>query len=231
MSQNDDKRIAAIAAADEVRDGMLVGLGTGSTAAFLIDELARRRREGLKVEAVATSLASERQAIAGGMIVRPFDDVATIDLCIDGADEIDGACRAIKGAGGAMTREKIVAASATRMVVIADGSKKVGQLGAALMPVPVEVLPFAQAFVAHALERIGGRPALRADGGAAYRTDQDNLVLDTRFGPIADPAGLARALSSIPGVIGHGLFVDEVDACYLAHEGEVSRIERAGSPS
>jgi ribose 5-phosphate isomerase A len=225
MSQTDDKRLAALAAAAEVRDGMLVGLGTGSTAAFLIDALARRvADEGLRIETVATSLASERQATAGGLRVRPFAGVAKVDLCIDGADEIDSACRAIKGAGGAMTREKIVAAAATRMVVIADGSKQVAQLGAA--PVPVEVLPFGQAYVSRILGAIGGRPVLRQAGDAAYRTDQDNLIFDTQFGAIADPAALARQLSAIPGVVGHGLFVDEIDAFYLARDGAVTLTER-----
>jgi ribose 5-phosphate isomerase A len=230
MSQDEDKRLAALAAAAEVEDGMLVGLGTGSTAAFLIDELARRATEGLRIEAVATSLASERQAIAGGLTVRPFDTVATIDLCIDGADEIDGACIAIKGAGAAMTREKIVAAAALRMVVIADGSKQVAMLGETF-PVPVEVLPFARAFVAYRLAALGGTPVLRLRDGAEWRTDQDNPILDTRFGAIADPHMLARALSCIPGVVGHGLFVDEVDAAYVARDGIVSRIERPGAPA
>jgi ribose 5-phosphate isomerase A len=225
MSQTDDKRLAALAAAAEVRDGMLVGLGTGSTAAFLIDALARRvADEGLRIETVATSLASERQATSGGLRVRPFAEVATVDLCIDGADEIDSACRAIKGAGGAMTREKIVAAAATRMVVIADGSKQVAQLGAA--PVPVELLPFGQAYIARMLGALGGQPVLRQAGDAAYRTDQDNLIFDTQFGAIADPAALARRLSAIPGVVGHGLFVDEVDALYLARDGIVTVTER-----
>jgi ribose 5-phosphate isomerase A len=225
MSQTDDKRLAALAAAAEVRDGMLVGLGTGSTAAFLIDALARRvADEELRIETVATSLASERQATSGGLRVRPFAEVATVDLCIDGADEIDSACRAIKGAGGAMTREKIVAAAATRMVVIADGSKQVAQLGAA--PVPVELLPFGQAYVARMLGALGGQPVLRQAGDTAYRTDQDNLIFDTQFGAIADPAALARRLSAIPGVVGHGLFVDEVDALYLARDGIVTVTER-----
>jgi ribose 5-phosphate isomerase A len=224
MSQSEDKRLAAIAAADQVRDGMLVGLGTGSTAAFLIDELVRRRQDGLRIDAVATSLASERQAIDGGLTVRPFDDVARVDLCIDGADEIDAACRAIKGAGGAMTREKIVAAAAGRMVVIADGSKKVDRLGG--VPVPVEVLPFGRAFVERMLVEAGGDPLLRRAGRDLYLTDQGNPILDTHFPTIADPVALAAMLSTIPGVVGHGLFLDEVDAAYLATDGVVARIER-----
>jgi ribose 5-phosphate isomerase A len=224
MPQDDDKKIAALAAADEVKAGMLVGLGTGSTAAFLIDELGRRFAEGLRFRAVVTSLASEKQAKALGITVLPFAEVAHIDLAIDGADEIDSRLRAIKGAGGAMLREKCVAASAARMVVIADGSKAVAILGAA--PVPCETLPFAQRFVEGALTLLGARAVLRAKDGAPYRTDQDNLIFDCHFGAIADPAALAASLSSIPGMVGHGLFIDEIDGLYLAENGSVTLKER-----
>jgi ribose 5-phosphate isomerase A len=224
VSQDEDKRAAAIAAAAEVRDGMLVGLGTGSTAAFLIEELGRRFAEGLRFDAVATSLASEAQAAALGILVRPFETVGTVDLAIDGADEIDAGLRAIKGAGGAMLREKCVAAAAQRMVVIADASKSVSRLGG--MPVPCETLPFARAFVERALSDLGGTPTLRMRGDQPYRTDQANLILDCRFHALEDPATLATRLSSIPGMMGHGLFVDEIDALYLSCDGTVRRIER-----
>jgi ribose 5-phosphate isomerase A len=220
MAQDHDKKIAALAAADEVKAGMLVGLGTGSTAAFLIDELGRRFAQGLQFRAVATSLASEEQAKSLGIPVLPFAGVAHIDLAIDGADEIDPRLRAIKGAGGAMLREKCVAASAARMIVIADGSKKVSQLGSA--PVPCETLPFAQSFVEGALIELGAQVALRTRDGAPYLTDQDNLIFDCHFGAIADPAALATALSSIPGMVGHGLFIDEIDGLYLAENGSAT---------
>ena len=221
MSQDADKKAAALAAAEEVKAGMLVGLGTGSTAAFLIDELGRRFAAGLRFQAVATSIASERQAKGLGIPVLPFSEVAHIDLAIDGADEIDSALRAIKGAGGAMLREKCVAAAAKRMVVIADSSKKVSQLGAT-MPVPCETLPFAQAFVGRALADLGARVVLRMKDGAPYRTDQDNLIFDCPFGLIADPAALAARLSSIPGMLGHGLFVTEVAGLYCAKDGSAT---------
>ena len=220
MAQEDDKKIAAVAAADEVQPGMLVGLGTGSTAAFLIDELGRRFAQGLEFQAVVTTLASEAQAKALGIPVLPFSEVARIDLAIDGTDEIDPQLRAIKGAGGAMLREKCVAAAATRMIVICDGSKAVEQLGAA--PIPCETLPFAQAFVGRAIEELGARAELREKQGAPYRTDQDNLIFDCHFGPIADPGALAARLSSIPGILGHGLFIDEVDGLYLADNGSAT---------
>jgi ribose 5-phosphate isomerase A len=228
MSRDADKKAAAVAAADEVKNGMLVGLGTGSTAAFLIEELGRRFSEGLRFRAVATSLASERQAKELGIPVLPFADVAQIDLAIDGADEIDPQLRAIKGAGGAMLREKCVAASAKRMVVIADSSKQVAQLGAT-MPVPCETLPFAQSFVARTLEGLGARVVLRMRAGTPVLTDQGNLIFDCHFGPIADPAVLAAQLSAIPGMVGHGLFVAEVDALYLAENGSANLMERTGS--
>ena len=224
MSQDDDKRRAAIAAADEVKDGMLIGLGTGSTAAFLIDELGRRFAEGLRFRAVATSLQSEAQARALGITILPFAEVAAIDLAIDGTDEIDPQFCAIKGAGGAMLREKCVAASAARMVVIADRSKQVAQLGT--MPVPCETLPFAQAFVSASLERLGAHVVLRQKDAEPYRTDQGNLVLDCHFGRIPDAAWLAARLSSIPGMIGHGLFIEEVDALYMSDAGQLIVKER-----
>lgn len=225
MVADPDKRAAALAAADEIQPGMLVGLGTGSTAAFLIDELGRRFAQGLRFRAVATSLASEAQAIALGIPILPFADVAHIDLAIDGADEIDPQLRAIKGAGGAMLREKCVAASAARMVVIADGSKRVAQLGKA--PVPCETLPFARSFVEGALAEAGAQVVLRG-GGTPALTDQGNLIFDCHFGLIADPAALAAHLAAIPGLVGHGLFIGEVDGLYCGEDGSATFTARPG---
>ena len=223
MTQDADKRIAAEAAVREVRDGMCVGLGTGSTVAFAIDALAGRVHDGLRVTAVATSERSAAQASAAGIAVRDFADVASVDLTIDGADEIDARFFAIKGAGGAMLREKVVAAASRRMVVIADASKHVEAIGAAAS-LPVEVLPFACAFVRERLEALGGRVTLR-DG----RTDNGNLILDVDFDAFPDPAALAAAIDGIPGALGHGLFLDEVDAVYIARDGIVTRLERGGT--
>lgn len=225
MSQDADKKAAALAAADEVKDGMLVGLGTGSTAVFLIDELGRRFAAGLHFQAVATSIASERQAKNLGIPVLPFSEVAQIDVAIDGADEVDPQLRAIKGAGGAMLREKCVAASSKRMVVIVDSSKQVSHLGAT-MPVPCETLPFARAFVERSLAALGGKPVLRMKSDAPYRTDQDNLIFDCHFGLIGDPAALAASLSSIPGLLGHGLFVSEIAGLYCAKDGSATFTRR-----
>jgi ribose 5-phosphate isomerase A len=220
-----EKRAAARAAVAEVRDGMIVGLGTGSTVAFAIDALAGRCRSGLQVEAVATSLRTEALAARAGIRMLDFATLATIDLGIDGVDEVDPSFRAIKGAGGAMLREKVVAEAAVRMIAIADRSKAVDRLGGA--PVPVEVLPFAVELVASRIERFGARPAVRLmPSGEAYRTDQDNAVLDCRFDGIADPQALALALSQIPGVLGHGLFVGEIDAVYIGRGDQIERRER-----
>jgi ribose 5-phosphate isomerase A len=221
------KRAAACAAVAEIEDRMLVGLGTGTTANFAIAALGQRVAAGLKVTTVATSLATSRVAEAAGLAVLPFDTLARLDLAIDGADELDPQLRAIKGKGGAMLREKIVAAAANRMIVIIDGSKQVMKLGQGALP--VEVLPFAAAFVSDRIERLGAMVSRRMAGDRSFRTDQDNMVLDCRFRSIDDPQALASALSEIPGMLGHGLFLDEIDAAYVGGSDGVILLSR-GAP-
>ncbi len=221
------KRAAAHIAVAEIEDGMLVGLGTGTTADIAIVELGERVATGLQVRAVVTSLAAGRTAKAAGLAVLPFDTTARLDLAIDGADELDPQLRAIKGRGGAMLREKIVAAAANRMIVIVDASKQVTRLGKGALP--VEVLPFAAGFVAHRIEILGGRVCRRMAGAADYRTDQDNVILDCRFGAIEDPQALAAALSAIPGLLGHGLFLDEIDVAYVGGSDGVMQLTRGAS--
>ena len=225
IMSDDDKRVAAEMAVAEIESGMLVGLGTGSTAAHAITAIGRRVAEGLRIRAVATSLASAEQARGLGIEVLDFADVPAVDLTIDGADEIDSALAVVKGAGGAMLREKAVAAASARMVVIADGSKLVGRLGVASLP--VEVLPFARAFVFARLAALG-EPVARGSG--AYLTDNGNLIADLAGWDASDPARLAARLQAIPGVVGHGLFLTEVSAAYIADGGAVTRLER-GEPS
>jgi ribose 5-phosphate isomerase A len=222
------KRAAALAAVAQVQGGMLVGLGTGSTAFFAIEALAQAVREGLRVKAVATSRRTAQQAARGGIELLDLADVARIDLCIDGVDEIDPQLRAIKGAGGAMLREKIVARMADRMIAIADGSKAVERLGA--QPVPVEVLPLARSFAARALTDLGAEPVLRLDDkGAPVATDQGNIILDCHFGTGADWAALATEMQAIAGVMGHGLFLSEVDElCMGTADGVICTQRRAG---
>ena len=213
LSTESDKRAAALAAIEEVRDGMLVGLGTGTTAAFAIAALGERVAAGIDIRAVATSIASEDLARMCGITVIDFATVARVDLTIDGADEIDPGCRAIKGAGGAMLREKIVAAASSRMVVIADGSKRVARLGAA--PVPVEIVPFARAAT---LATLGDAATLRMAADDPYRTDSGNFVADCRF-DLHHLGAIAQWLDAIPGVVGHGLFLDEVECRLYRHRG------------
>lgn len=222
------KRAAALAAVAQVRSGMVVGLGTGSTAFFSVEALGQAVREGLQVKAVATSLRTARQAAEEGIALLELADVARIDLCIDGVDEIDPQLRAIKGAGGAMLREKIVAQMAGRMIAIADGSKAVARLGG--HPVPVEVLPLARSFVGRALKDLGGEPVLRQDRqGAPVATDQGNIILDCHFGSDADWAELARRMQAIPGMMGHGLFLSEVaQLCLGTADGVICTQRRAG---
>ncbi|HEU0067456.1 MAG TPA: ribose-5-phosphate isomerase RpiA, partial [Sphingomonas sp.] len=201
-----DKRSAAAVAVAEIADSMVVGLGTGSTAAHAIRLIGARVAQGLTIRAVATSVASEALARSLGIIVEDFAGVARIDLAIDGADEIDEGCWAIKGAGGAMLREKVVAAAADRMIVIADGTKRVARIGA--VPVPVEVLPFARDFVVARLTALGADVTIRPK----TLSDNGNPIADCRFAVLNDPPATASAIDGIPGALGHGLFLTEVDA-------------------
>lgn len=195
------KKAAAERALDLVRSGTIVGLGTGTTAHYFIDGLAVLVRDGLRIQTVVTSVESRQRAIAGGIpIVDRID--GSIDLTVDGADEIDPGVNCIKGRGGALLREKIVAHASRRFVLIADESKLVGQLGRG--PVPVEVLPFLWEATGGAIEALGGRPQLRMRDRRPFKTDNDNLILDTTFASV--DAQLAVALHAIPGVLEHGIF-------------------------
>ncbi|MDO6415055.1 ribose-5-phosphate isomerase RpiA [Sphingomonas sp. BIUV-7] len=219
-----EKARAAEAAVAEIESGMLVGLGTGTTAAHVVSALARRVAEGLSVTTVATSLGTARSAQAAGLAVLDFADVAAVDLCVDGVDEIDPALRAIKGGGGAMLREKIVAQAAARMIAIADGSKSVATLSRAI---PIEILPFARASVLAAVGRLGGEPLLRE----GRISDQGNLLADCDFADMSDLPRLAALLSAIPGLLGHGLFLDEIDVLMVGEDESVKRCDRPSGPS
>ena len=221
-SREGRKRAAAETAVALVQDGMIVGLGTGTTAAFAIAALAHRAQQGLRITAVASSLASARQAVAVGLMVLDFETMDYIDIAIDGVDEIMPGLQAIKGAGGAMLREKIVAAAAGLMIIVADDSKQVTKIG--VHALPVEILPFATGFVTRQIENLGARVTLRKDGAVPRRTDQQNVILDCNFGLIEQPAVLAATLSAIPGVLGHGLFLDEIDVAYVGTAAGVLRM-------
>lgn len=195
------KKAAAERALELVRPGTIVGLGTGSTARYFIEQLAARVRAGLDVRAVATSVDSRRQAEAGGIPVTEQIG-GSLDLTVDGADEIDPAVNCLKGRGGALLREKIVAHASRRFIVIADESKLVGRLGRG--PTPIEILPFLWEATSRSIESLGGRPELRMAAGEPFKTDNGNLILDTSFGAV--DAQLGAALHAIPGVLEHGLF-------------------------
>lgn len=218
------KQAAAAAAVAEVQSGMLIGLGTGTTAALAIAELAHRVGEGLVVRAVATSERTANAARLAGITVIGFESIDALDLAIDGVDEVDPTFVATKGGGGAMLREKIVASAAHRMIAIADASKLVARLGA--RPIPLEVLPFASALVLRRARELGCEPNLRRQAELPFRTDQGNLVIDCHFPTIEDPEQLAYAFASIPGVLGHGLFLDEIDTIYVGTPHGLDRRDR-----
>ena len=221
------KQAAGKRAAVLVESGMKVGLGTGSTAAIVIEELGRRiREEGLDIVGTPTSMSAERLARAAGIPLATLDELDELDLAIDGADEIDADLNLIKGRGAAHTREKVVASMARRFVVIADEAKLVDRLGSKA-PIPVEVLPMAVHPVSLALRRLGGEPELRMgkskDGPVV--TDQGMWVLDARFVSIDDAAVLAQAIKLLPGVLDHGLFIGMAsDAIIGSDDGQVRHL-------
>ncbi|WP_155991641.1 ribose-5-phosphate isomerase RpiA [Paenibacillus sp. FSL R7-277] len=218
------KQLAAEKAVEYVKDGMRVGLGTGSTAYWAIRKLGERVSEGLQITAVATSQASEDQARELGIPLVAFSDVDSLDLTIDGADELDGALQLIKGGGGALLREKIVAMGSARMIVVADESKAVTTLGK--FPLPVEIVPFAWEWTVAALAKLGCKTELRRSGEDLYKTDNGNYIADCRFEAIESAAELALALQRIPGVVEHGLFIGIADLAIIGKkDGTIEIIE------
>ena len=222
-----DKLAAAEAAvAAEVRSGMVVGLGTGSTAGPAVEAIGRRLASGelRDVRGVPTSSAAAEVARRAGVPLTSLDEAPEPDVAIDGADEIAPGLRLVKGLGGALVREKVVAAAARRFVVVADASKRVERLGERA-PIPVEVLAFGLAPTRLRLAALGCDPVLRTDAeGAPFSTDEENWILDCHFGPIADPERLAADLQALPAVVGHGLFLGLTAVAYVATAGAVSEL-------
>ena len=215
------KRLVAARAAEIVRSGMRLGLGTGSTAKHFVDCVGALVRGGMNVLCVPTSEATRAQAAALGIPLTTLDDTPELDLTVDGTDEFDPELRLIKGGGGALLREKIVASASARMVVIADRSKQVQRLGR--FPLPVEVISFGLESTRRQIERAAGSVGcsgaltLRRDKtGHVFVTDSGNIILDGAFGEIPDPPALAAALSAIPGVVEHGLFIGLARAIIVA---------------
>jgi ribose 5-phosphate isomerase A len=229
------KRAAAEAAVALVQDGMVVGLGTGSTAAFAVEALAQRHREGLRFVGIPTSERTAAQAAAAGIPLTSFAEHRQIDLTIDGADEVErGTLNLIKGLGGALLREKIVAAASHRLAIIVDGAKLVDRLGTRA-PVPVEVVPFGLEATQEALEVLGASAHLRiASSGDPFVTDGGHYLLDCRFAPISDPSRLEDRMRRIVGVIECGLFISRAHMVLVADSAGVHRLDSAhvhrGSP-
>ena len=225
------KRQAAARALEAVRDGMRLGLGTGSTAKHFVDLLGEKVRAGMQVIGVPTSEATRAQAEQCGIKLTTLDEVDHLDLTIDGADEVDPALNLIKGGGGALLREKIVAAASDRMIVIADDSKWVDPIGR--FPLPVEVIPFGLGATQRAMERafaaagVSGQMVLRkGKDGHVFVTDGGHWIIDGHLGRIADVPRLATLLNAIPGVVEHGLFVGLASTVILAGASGIRVIER-----
>ena len=210
MPHDELKRLVGRHAAGLVEEGMVVGLGTGSTARHFVNRLGERVAEGLRIRGIPTSERTAAQAHALGIPLVSLRECPIVDLAVDGCDQFDPAGNLIKGLGGALTREKRVARAAREFVIVADPSKEVARLGEGC-PVPIEVIPAARADVERRVAGLGGRPRLRTAGDAPYITDNGNWILDVDFGPIEDPAALDGRLDRIEGLVENGLFPGMAD--------------------
>lgn len=225
----EQRRAAAAAALEEVRPGMKLGLGTGRTAAAFVDLLGEKVRQGLSVVGVPTSEETAKAARSLGIPLSTLDDTPELDLTVDGADEVDPALRLIKGGGGALLREKIVASASKRMTVVVDAVKCVEVLGR--FPLPIEVVPFGLGATRLEIERaaaalgLGGTYELRSQDGSVFITDGGHHIVDASFGRIPDPVALANALSAIPGVVEHGLFIGIASRVIVGREGGITELD------
>ena len=225
MANDQEKEAAARASLRFVEGGQVVGLGTGSTAAYFIKLLGEKVRNGMRVRGIPTSDRSRELAESLGIPLTTLDECQEIAVTVDGADEVDPQLRLIKGGGGAMLREKIVASATKRLVIVADETKQVPVLGK--FPLPVEVIKFAQALVAKRITALGAQVSLRKNAdGTPFVTDEKNHILDCRFGQIAAADTLARQLSEMPGVVEHGLFIGMASVVLLARGSEIVELRR-----
>ena len=221
------KRAAATKAAEHVETGSIVGLGSGSTVAYALQDIGRRILEGkLQILGVPTSHQAFLLAVKHKIPITTLDEHPVLDLALDGADQVDEELNMIKGLGGAFTREKIVASAAKTLVIAIDETKLSNHLGS--LPVPVEVLPFALATVRRGLQSLGGKPVLREAEKKVgpVVTDSGNFILDVQFGSISNPKELNQELKSVPGIIETGLFADMADVIYVGGKSSVRRLER-----
>jgi ribose 5-phosphate isomerase A len=225
---DEERRRAAEAALEDVRPGMKLGLGSGRTAEHFVRMLAERVRGGLAVVGVPTSARTAELARAEGIPLATLDEEPALDLVVDGADEVDPRLRLIKGGGGALLREKIVATASARMIIVADKGKLVDALGA--FPLPVEIVPFGATPVRLSIERmvarlgLSGSMAWRRAGAGPYVTDGGNHILDVSLGRIDDPERLAQELDTMPGVVEHGLFIGLASLVVVAGSDGVTRL-------
>jgi ribose 5-phosphate isomerase A len=223
MTNDREKETAARASMRFVKDGQVVGIGTGSTAVHFIRLLGEAVKDGLRIKGIPTSVRSGEQAASRGIPLITLDDCQQIDVTVDGADEVDEQLRLIKGGGGALLREKIVASATRQLVIVADASKRVTVLGK--FPLPVEVIKFAESVVTKKIEALGAKVTLRRQpDGTAFMTDESNHILDCHFGQIADPDALARHLSDMPGIVEHGLFIGMASVVLMANGSEIAEL-------
>lgn len=222
-----EKKNAALEAVKHVKDGFIVGLGSGSTAAYAIEELGKRiKREKICVLGVPTSYQAFLLAVKHKILLTTLEEHPVLDLTIDGADQIDDELNLIKGMGGALAREKIVASASKNLLIVADESKKVKILGENNHPVPIEVLPFAAPLVTHKIREIGGKPSLREGTNKVgpVVTDNGNVIIDAHFGLLRKPEELENRLRTLPGVVETGLFVKMVDIAYIGRSSGVEKL-------
>ena len=225
MAHDQDKEAAARASLRYVNDGQVVGLGTGSTAAYFIRLLAEEIRKGLRIRGIPTSDRSQELALSLGIPLTTLEECQDIDVTVDGADEVDPQLRLIKGGGGALLREKIVASASRRVIIVADASKRVAVLGR--FPLPVEVIKFAQPLITKRIAALGADVRLRSGAdGSPFLTDENNHILDCTFGQIMDPDGLGRRLSDMPGVVEHGLFLGMASTAIFATGKDIVELHR-----
>jgi len=225
MANDQEKEAAARASLQFVKDGQIVGLGTGSTAWYFIQLLGDAVRNGLHIKGIPTSVRSREQAASLGIPLTTLDEYQQIDVTVDGADEVDPELRLIKGGGGALLREKIIASATKQLVIVVDASKRVPVLGR--FPLPVEVIKFAQVVVMRKIEVLGAKVSLRREAdGKPYLTDENNHILDCRFERIPDADRLARQLSDMPGVVEHGLFIGMASVVLVAEGSDIIQLRR-----